>query len=241
MKNERRTWEYLTAGTHLKPSLRLDVTESPTILVSTLNRLTISPAPRSANSGSCFNVDKYASFLWQPCHQFTHPSPQATSPSTHLTRAMILCPLNRINIARPAFAAAPTQNVSASAAAATGKDKPKKDSLVGDAKKSISLPMVRGTSMDTPDEMNSCAGCQVSGLAGDVVRGLTRPIAVVSCFFSGRAKSTSFLIELFVEVSPSLPGARANIRLKRLVSPTVGVNGSGLVVETSVFRVPVVV
>jgi hypothetical protein len=44
--------------THLKPSLKLEVTESPTMLVSTLNRLTISPAPLSANSGSCFSVDK---------------------------------------------------------------------------------------------------------------------------------------------------------------------------------------
>lgn len=74
---------------------------------------------------------------------------------THRTLAMILCPLNRIKIARPAFAAAPTQNVSASAAAATGKESPKKVSCVGEAKKSISLPMVRGTSMDTPLEMKS--------------------------------------------------------------------------------------
>lgn len=80
------------------------------------------------------------------------------SSRTHLTRAIILCPLNRINIARPAFAPAPMQNVNASTAAATGKDKPKKDSWVGVAKKSMSLPIVRGTSMDTPEEMNSCAG-----------------------------------------------------------------------------------
>jgi hypothetical protein len=64
-------------------------------------------------------------------------------------------------------------------------------------------------------------------------------MAVVSCFFSGRARSTSFLIELLVEISPSFPGARANIRLNRLISPTVGVSGSGFAVETSVFCVPV--
>jgi hypothetical protein len=47
------------------------------------------------------------------------------------------------------------QNVKARTAAATGKERPKNDSWVGDAKKSMSLPIVRGTSMDTPEEMNS--------------------------------------------------------------------------------------
>ena len=49
--------------THLKPSDRLDVTLSPRIDVSTLSRDTMSPADRSANSGSCFNVARYAWFL----------------------------------------------------------------------------------------------------------------------------------------------------------------------------------
>jgi hypothetical protein len=75
---------------------------------------------------------------------------------TYLTLAMILCPLNRIRIARPALAAAPTQNVNASTAAATGNESPKNVSWVGEAKKSMSLPMVRGTSMDTPLETKSC-------------------------------------------------------------------------------------
>lgn len=41
---------------NLMPSLKLLVTLSPSILVSTLKRETISPALRSANSGSCLRV-----------------------------------------------------------------------------------------------------------------------------------------------------------------------------------------
>jgi hypothetical protein len=138
---------------HLRPSLRFDVTESPTMLVSILSLLTISPAPLSANSGSCLSVDKYASFLMQDVSVHEAATRQS---ETYLTLAMILCPLNRIRIARPAFAAAPTQKVNASTAAATGNESPKNVSWVGEAKKSMSLPMVRGTSMDTPLETKSC-------------------------------------------------------------------------------------
>lgn len=83
---------------------------------------------------------------------------------------MILCPLNRIKIARPAFAAAPIQNVNASTAAATGNESPKNVSWVGDAKKSMSLPMVRGTSMDTPLEMNSYGSRAVSRCKASEIR-----------------------------------------------------------------------
>jgi hypothetical protein len=43
-------------STDLMPSLRLLVTLSPKMLVSTLNLDTMSPAERSANSGSCLSV-----------------------------------------------------------------------------------------------------------------------------------------------------------------------------------------
>ena len=49
--------------TYLSPSDRLLVTESPRILVSTLSLDTMSPADRSAKSGSCRKVERYAWFL----------------------------------------------------------------------------------------------------------------------------------------------------------------------------------
>lgn len=52
--------------------------------------------------------------------------------------------------------------------------------------------------------------------------GRTNPIAVLSCFFSGLAKSTNFLIELFVFPSPSFTGARERTRVNRLISPPAG-------------------
>jgi hypothetical protein len=84
---------------------------------------------------------------------------------------MILCPHKRIIIDRPALHAAPTQNVSARNAAATGNERPRKvvwtiSDLSGNArggltppveKKSISFPTVKGTSMDTPLETTSCS------------------------------------------------------------------------------------
>lgn len=103
------------------------------ILVSIPNRLTISPAPRSANSGSWLNVLKYA---------------------CSLTLATILPPLRRMRMARPVFAPAPMANVRARQAAATGKERPKKVSW-GEEKKSMSFPMVSGMSMETEDETRS--------------------------------------------------------------------------------------
>jgi hypothetical protein len=59
---------------------------------------------------------------------------------------------------------------------------------------------------------------------------------VLSCFFSGLAKSTNLRIELFVFDSPCLPGANANTRETRLISPTAGVSGSGFGTGTSACR-----
>lgn len=59
---------------------------------------------------------------------------------------------------------------------------------------------------------------------------------MLSCFFSGLAKSTNLRIELFVLDSPSLPGANANTRETRLISPTAGVSGSGFGTGTSACR-----
>lgn len=57
-----------------------------------------------------------------------------------------------------------------------------------------------------------------------------------NCFFSGLAKSTNFLIELFVLNSPSFPGASANTRETRPISPTAGVSGSGFGTGTPACR-----
>lgn len=114
-------------------------------------------------------------------------------------------------IALPALHAAPIQNVNASRVAATGKDSPRKvDWMISSfrsgnrdtsdreltppfEKKSMSLPTVSGTSMDTELETSS-----YTIISPTVSRPIcikyrrTSPIAIPNCLPSGFASSTSF-------------------------------------------------
>lgn len=95
-------------------------------------------------------------------------------------------------------------NVRARQAAATGKERPKKV-VCGEEKKSMSLPIVRGMSMETDDETRSCdkrpekhsADQDSAGIkrVSEGQGGLTSPTAKVKLRFSGLASSTNFLIE----------------------------------------------
>jgi hypothetical protein len=142
-------------------------------------------------------------------------------------------------IALPAFAAAPTQNADARRVAAMGNDMPRKVDCINqyvllyqgdvehtrksrdrltppDEKKSISLPIVSGTDIDTVLDTRSC-------IVSDELRaihrprtdvGHTRPIPIPSCFFSGFASSISFPI-LLLPVSPDA-SFNANSEVSRL-------------------------
>lgn len=70
-------------------------------------------------------------------------------------------------------------NVRARQAAATGKERPKND-VCGEEKKSMSLPMVRGMSMDTDEETRSCGRSVVRGLSACLSVQWRRPVAYQS-------------------------------------------------------------
>lgn len=77
-------------------------------------------------------------------------------------------------MARPAFAIAPAVKMKSNAPEACQRDRPKGIVGLGEQKKSISLPIVNGTLIDTADDRKS------------------RPMAMSRGFFSGLARDTIF-------------------------------------------------